>query len=77
VSGRLRTYDLRLWVTVDPPGPALAAFFAEVRELVEAHPGIEVRWIGERRDLQGGPRMRVDLSPRDDAGETPAGRSTR
>ena len=77
MSGRLRTYDLRLWVTVDPPGPALAAFFAEVRELAEAHPGIEVRWIGERRDRLGGPRVRMQLPSRDDAGETPAGRSTR
>jgi hypothetical protein len=73
MSGRLRTFDLRLWVTVDPPGPALAAFFAAVRELAEAHPGVEVRWIGERRDRQGGPRVRIHVPPRgtdyDDAGE--------
>jgi hypothetical protein len=71
-----RVFDLRLWVTVDSPGRTLAAFFAEVRELAEAHPGIEVRWIGERRDRQGGPRARMQLPSRDDAGETPAGRST-
>jgi hypothetical protein len=77
VTGRLRTYDLRLWLTVDRPGPALARFFAAVRELAEAHPGIEVRWIGERRDRHGAPRVRIHVPPRDDAGDTPTGRSTR
>jgi hypothetical protein len=65
-----RTFDVRLWVTVDPPGPALAAFFADVRQLAERHDGIEVRWIGERRDRHGRPRVRVHPPPRfGDAGD--------
>ena len=74
MSGRLRTFDLRLWVTADPPWPALETFFAEVRELAEEHPGISVRWVGEGRDRHGRPRVHApphDLG-NDDAGETPA-----
>lgn len=69
MSGRLRTFDLRLWVDLERPGPALERFFAEVRELAEAHPGIEVRWITERRDRHGHPRVRL-YPPRDERGET-------
>jgi hypothetical protein len=58
VSRPLRTWDLRVWTTLDRPGPALARFFAEARELAKAHPGIEVKWLNERVDRQGRPRVR-------------------
>ena len=48
-----RTYDPRLWVSSDPA--ALERFLAEVRELAKAHPGIETRWVTERRDRHGRP----------------------
>jgi hypothetical protein len=73
MSGLPRTFDLRLWVDLDRPGPALERFFAAVRELALEHDGIEPRWIAERRDRHGRPR--VHLPPRfdndNDAG-TPA-----
>jgi len=53
-----RTYDVRLWVTADPPGPALRDFHDEVRELAQRHPGIDVRWIAERHDTRRGRRRK-------------------
>jgi hypothetical protein len=67
VSDEPRTFDLRLWVTVDPS--ALEAFFDDVLDLARYHPGIEPRWICERRDRQGRPRIarpRVHVPPRFD-----------
>ena len=56
---RLRTYDLRLWVTLDDPTPALRRFLAEARTLAQRHDGIDVRWYAERRARGGGPRVRI------------------
>jgi hypothetical protein len=64
VSDQPRTFDLRLRVTADPPGPALEAFFADVVELAERHPGIKPRWTNERRDRRGRPRVRIHPPPR-------------
>jgi hypothetical protein len=73
MTGSPRRFDLRLWVTVDPPGPALAAFFADVVELARRHPGIEVG------SVSGRDRPRVHVPPRfnNDAGERSAERSSR
>jgi hypothetical protein len=55
-----RTFDLRLWVTAErgEAGPVLERFLADVRELAEQHPQVEPRWITERRDRRGRPRIR-------------------
>jgi hypothetical protein len=81
VSDEPRTFDLRLWLTADPPGPALETFFADVVELAQRHPGIEPRWFTERRDRHGRPRIarvRVHVPPRldvhfDNPGHEPKG----
>jgi hypothetical protein len=74
VSDEPRTFDVRLWVTVDDPS-ALEAFFADVVELAERHhPGIEPRWVCERRDRQGRPRIarpRIHPPPRFDGPDEP------
>lgn len=60
------TFDLRLWVTAEPPGPAVAAFYADVVDLAKRHAGVEPRWTCERRDRHGRPRIaRVHAPPRD------------
>src|SRR5262249_32143658 len=68
VSAPVRTFDLRLWVTADPPGPALEAFFTAVRELADQHDGLDVRWVCERRDRFGRPRVRIHV-PECDLGD--------
>jgi hypothetical protein len=62
-----RTFDLRLWVTADPPHPALAVFFAAVVELAKDHPGIEPRWTSERI-RRGRPRIHTPPTDLDDQG---------
>jgi hypothetical protein len=68
----IRTFDVRLWIDDDLPFDAVLAFFDEVRELAEQHDGIDVRWVTERRDRHGNPRVRVYPSPRFDDGAPPA-----
>jgi hypothetical protein len=65
-----KTFDVRLWVSADPPWPAVEVLLEAVRELAEGFPGIEARWVCERRDRQGRPRIRIHPPPRltNDAG---------
>ena len=63
----LRTYDIRVWTPADLPRPAVFAFFLAVRKLALDHDGIDVRWVDERFDREGGPRIRrVHPPPEDD-----------
>jgi hypothetical protein len=77
VSVPVRTYELRLLVALERPGPALETFLDAVRELADGYPGIEPLWTLERT------APRVHAPPRfggirdNGAGWRPAGRSTR
>jgi hypothetical protein len=80
VTTPIRTYDIRLWVDDGLQFADVWRFYAAVRELAGDYDGIDVRWLTQRRDRRGGPRIRVHppVNSNLDADDgTSAGRSTR
>jgi hypothetical protein len=70
VSELPKTYDVRLWIDDGVEFAVVWAFFEEVRELADTYfEGIEARWICERRDRHGRPRIRVYPPSRDLGGD--------
>jgi hypothetical protein len=76
VTRRLRTFDVRVWVVADDRDAwrAAYAFMRAARWMALAHPDVSVRWVCERKNRDGSPRIRrgtqdfaerVDLGPLD------------
>jgi hypothetical protein len=59
-----RTFDIRVWIEGEDAWPAAHRFLVDVQELAKKHHSVQVRWVCERRDRQGRPRIRIHQPPR-------------